>query len=83
MGLRSNPKMIELFAKAARDVWGHWEGWYSDQLHVYANLTEEIKVHSFTEQEHSLKNDKDTIVMSHHSDGHEDLKNICKEIGAL
>lgn len=82
MGLRSNPATVELFAKASRDVWGHWEGWYSDQLHVYTNLTDRIALHSLTEQEHSIKNNKDTIIMSHHANGYEDLVRYCAEVGA-
>ena len=82
MGLRSNLYTIELMARAAKDVWGHWEGWYSDQINIYKNLTQEIKHYSFTDQEHSLNNDKNTIIMSHHANKFEDLKTLCDEMGA-
>jgi len=83
MGIRSNRLMVEFFAKASRHVWGHWEGWYSDQLNIYKNMPDKMKFYSLTEQEHSLKNTKHTIIMSHHANGYEDLKRYCEEIGAL
>lgn len=82
MGFRSSPDIIKFIARSSIDVWGHWEGWYSEQLHIYRNLTPEIRHYSFTEEEHSLKNSRDTIIMSHHANKYERLKELCEEIRA-
>jgi len=83
MGFRSTPAVIQFMTKAARDVWSHWEGWYSEQLHIYKNLTPEIKSCSFTEQERSLSRNTDTIFLDHHPLKYYDFDTICRKMGAL
>lgn len=85
MGFRSTQATINLMAKSAKDVWGHWEGWYSEQLHIYRNLRDNyeesgLNCYPLMEKEHSLKNDLDTIILSHHVNKYEDFAKMCYEI---
>jgi len=83
MGFRSTPAMIQFMTKSSRDVWGHWEGWYSEQLHIYKNLTPDIKTYAFTEQDRSLSKNQDTVFFDHHPNKYYDFERICKEMGVL
>lgn len=80
LGVANKPHMIKFMAQSTLDVWSHWEGWWSEQLHLYRNLNDKIKHYALTPLEHSIKNKHDAIIIAHHANEYEDMVDIYEKM---
>lgn len=80
LAFSNKPHVIKFLAKSTLDVWSHWEGWWSEQLHIYNNITKQIKHYELSEKEHSIKNNHKAIIVARHANNFEDLKNYYEQM---
>jgi hypothetical protein len=69
MGFAANPKISEYLMSALYYRYGANSG--NDQIALFKTLTEDIKIYSFPDEEHSINANFNSMILSSKSMGHE------------